>query len=62
MVEAFRDMYEMKAIENADDKDREYRKPVVGYVWVRLPNKNKWERLYIRVNASCISFHVDIAQ
>ena len=62
VVEAFKDMYEMKDIESADDKDKEYRKPVVGYVWVRLPGKSRWERLYIRVNASSISFCMDIAQ
>lgn len=32
-----------------------------GHAWVRMPNQTQWSRVYVRVEAGCISICRDIA-
>jgi hypothetical protein len=54
--EAFKEVYRQRDNLNKEtkdqSKDRNYKELVMGYVWVRFPNKNVWKRRYIRVSAS----------
>lgn len=51
--DAFNEFYMQKEKDQKEEsKERKEVQAVIGYVWVRFPTKTRWERLYIRVNAS----------